>query len=85
MGDYYGPLRVNLGSKIIIDGASGTLVVPDWPNQVWSNLYKSIVVDEVLLPPRIDLLELPSKLDLVHPMSSSLSLCVGLVSGTVLR
>ena len=71
--------------KIIIDGASGILVVPDWPYQVWFNVYKSIVIDEVLLPPRIDLLGLPTNPDLIHPISSSLSLRVGLVSGTALH
>ena len=44
--------------KIIIDGASGILVVPDWPYQVWFNLYKSIEIDEHDGPARKNLVRL---------------------------
>ena len=53
--------------KINLEGATGILIVPDWPNQCWYNWYLSMVTDEVILYPRNDLLHLPSD----HKMSKS--------------
>ncbi len=67
--------------KIVLDEGTGILVVPDWPNQTWYNVYRRIVIYEILLPPRSDLLILPSNPLLLHPLHQSLSLRVGLVTG----
>ena len=66
------------------DKATGILVVPDWPNQPWYNRYMELVIKEVILPPRKDLLLLPTNSEMVHPLHKSLYLRAGLVSATVL-
>ena len=68
--------------KIKMDGATGILVVPDWPNQCWYNVYRELVVHEVILHPRSDLLMLPNQPEQLHPLHQTLTLRAGLVSGT---
>lgn len=68
--------------KIRKDMASGILVVPDWPNQPWYNVYRELVVTDIILYPREDLLLLPTNKELLHPMHKTLSLRAGLVSAT---
>jgi hypothetical protein len=68
--------------KIKMDGATGILVVPDWPNQSWYNVYRDLVVHEIILHPRSDLLMLPNQPQQLHPLHQTLRLRAGLVSGT---
>ena len=70
--------------KIRADEATGILVVPDWPNQTWYNTYLDMVIYEMLLPPRVDMLHLPSDHSQYHPLHRTLSLRAGLVSGIAL-
>ena len=68
--------------KIILDQATGILVVPDWANQSWYNLYQDIRINGILLPPRYNLFCLPSQPDSPHPMWEKLRLRAALVTGT---
>ena len=68
--------------KIMIEEATGIVVVPDWPNQPWYNTYLEMKLIEVILPPRDDLLLLPSEHSLRHPLHKNLQLRVGLLTGT---
>ena len=61
----------------------GIIVVPDWPNQPWYNIYKDMVIKEITLYPKRDLLLIPKNQEKPHPMHKSLSLLAGLVSATV--
>ena len=70
--------------KIITERATGILIVPNWLNQPWFNLFQKIIIHEIFLPPRDDLLHLPSNPEISHPMSKSLALRAALVSGTAL-
>ena len=67
--------------KIRLEEATGTVVVPDWPNQPWHNTYLDMKMIEVILPPRYDLLRLPSDDSQKHPLHKSLQLRVGLLTG----
>ena len=68
--------------KINMDEATGILIVPDWPNQPWYNTYMNMRIIEVILPPRDDLLCLPSDEGARQPMHRTLRLRAGLLSGT---
>ena len=70
--------------KIKFEKATGILVVPDWPNQHWYNSFSSIVIREIILFPRKDLLYLPSNSEAVHPLHQHLHLRAALVQGTAL-
>ena len=67
--------------KIRLEEATGIVVVPDWPNQPWYNTYLDMKMIEVILPPRYDLLRLPSDGSQKHPLHKSLQLRVGLLTG----
>ena len=47
--------------KIWKDQATGILIVPNWPNQIWYCQYSEMVIRAFILPPRSDFLTLPSK------------------------
>lgn len=66
--------------KIWKDEAVGILIVPDWPNQPWYSQFEELILKEIFLPPRPDLLILPTTLA-THPLHKSLSLRAALVSG----
>ena len=68
--------------KIMMEEATGIVVVPDWPNQPWYNTYLDMKLIEVILPPRHDMLVLPSDRSLRHPLHKHLQLRVGLLTGT---
>ena len=68
--------------KILQDKASGIIIVPDWPNQVWYHLLSEITISSIILPPRRDLLHLPNNLEAVHPLHHHLHLKACYVSGT---
>ena len=67
----------------MMEEATGIVVVPDWPNQPWYNTYLEMKLIEVILPPRDDLLLLPSNHSQRHPLHKNLQLRVGLLTGTV--
>ena len=67
--------------KIRQDKATGILIVPDWANQNWYNIFSRMVIREILLSPREDLLHLPSDLKERHPLYKHLHLRAALVTG----
>ena len=67
--------------KIINAKATGIVVVPDWPNQVWYHMFTEIIIADVTLPSRSDMLQLPSDLNMVHPLAQHLNLRMAFVSG----
>lgn len=66
--------------KVWKDKAFGILVVPDWPNQIWYCQYKNMIINEIILAPRFNLLTLPSSSQ-HHPLHKTLRLRVALLSG----
>ena len=58
--------------KITSDRATGILIVPDWPNKTWYNVYLDMVIRETILFSRENLLYLPSEPSLVHPLHKNL-------------
>lgn len=67
--------------KIHSDKAVGILVVPDWPNQPWFTRYSELIIKEILVLPRMDLLLLPQQPSVLHPLHPNLSLRIAIVSG----
>ena len=68
--------------KIVYDKATGIIVVPDWPNQIWYHRFTDMIIRDIILPPRMDLLMLPNNLEMVHPLANQLILRAALVTGT---
>lgn len=67
--------------KIISDEATGIVVVPNWPTQVWFPLFTSLLCeDPLILKPSPDLLLSPCR-NKSHPLAHKLSLVVGKLSG----
>ena len=71
--------------KIWMDKATGILVVPDWPNQIWYNKLLDMTINHIIFPPRSDLLMLPMEEKLCHPLAKSLQIRMALVSGIDLQ
>ena len=67
--------------KVWHDKAEGILVVPDWPNELWYTQYTEMIIKEITLPSRPDLLTLPSEANIAHPMHQSLQLRAAVVLG----
>ena len=68
--------------KVSQDKARGLVVVPDWPTQPWYPMLKNLLEQApVLLRPSPQMLTLPSKPDLKHPLAKNLTLAICLVSG----
>ena len=67
--------------KIWKDRAVGILVTPDWPNQIWYSQLSQLIIKEVVLPPRLDLLVLPTRPTEEHPLNKTPHLRAALVSG----
>ncbi len=62
--------------------AIGVLIVPKWPTQVWYPLLmRLLAAPPVILRPNRNLLYLPERPDLVHPLSQKLTLMICLISG----
>ena len=66
--------------KIENDKATGILVVPECPNQLWYSQFQSIIKNPILLFPRSDLLTLPSSPLITQPLCHHLHLRATLVS-----
>ena len=66
--------------KIWKDRALGIVIVPDWPNQIWYCQYLNMVIREIAIPPRSNLLTLPGN-NSSHPLHRTLQLRAVLISG----
>jgi hypothetical protein len=69
--------------KVIQDRATGILIVPDWPTQMWYHMFQELVIIYYILPPRSRMLYLPNNQEAVHPLESQLTLKAALISGDV--
>ena len=69
--------------KVHFDKGEGILlVVPNWPNQPWYSLLKSMLINEpFILPPSKHLLYLPSQPGLPQPLHQHLELLACHISG----
>ena len=71
--------------KVQEDEASGILVVPDWPTQVWyPTAMKLLTRPPVSLKPHKTLLTIPHQPQKIHPLWAKLNLLVCHLSGKVL-
>ena len=66
--------------KVWHDKAEGILVVPDWPNRLWYRQYTEMIIKEITLPSRPDLLTLPSQTNIRHLMHQLLQLRAAIIS-----
>ena len=67
--------------KVIEDEATGILILPDWPSQFWYHMFEDLIIMDLYLPPRLNLLYLPNNLSQIHPLHNHLGLRAALVSG----
>ena len=68
--------------KISADKATGLLVVPNWPTQIWFPFLMDMLISEpFIIPPSINQLELPSNMKETHPLWRRLELMGYMVSG----
>lgn len=59
----------NVVQKVVADKASGVLITPDWPGQVWYPALKRLaLLPPVRLPCQKALLHLPSLPEEIHPL-----------------
>lgn len=66
--------------KIKQDRATGILIVPNWPSQPWYPIFLELLTqDPIILGPDKNLLYSPSRE--LHPLSNTLSLAAGRLSG----
>ena len=68
--------------KVLMEGAEGILIVPNWPNQPWySRLTSLLKIKPLCISRRKQLLHLPSKPEVQHPLQNSLQLLACYVGG----
>ena len=67
--------------KVWHDKAEGILVVPDWPNQLWYTQYTEMIIKEITLLSRPDLLTRASQTNIRHTMHQPLQLRAAIISG----
>lgn len=68
--------------KIQTDQATALVVVPNWTTQPWYTTFMEMLLTKpVMVGPSRDLLRLPQKPELLHPLHQKLSLMVGILSG----
>jgi hypothetical protein len=61
--------------KIKMDKATGVIVVPNWPTQIWfSKLTRLLIAEPILLPTGKKILHLPSDPKVVHPLYKNLNM-----------
>ena len=87
-GYYFPPFSVipRVLQKLEQDKATGTVVIPNWPTQVWYSMAMRMLVSHpVLLQHSPNLLLLPSHPQEVHPLHKKLDLLVCHLSGTSCR
>ena len=69
--------------KIVADQAKGIIVVPKWPTQpFYSLLFRLLVTDPVVIPPRMSNLLMPGQPDLISEISGKTTFLACLVSST---
>lgn len=74
------PLIPKVLNKIIVERATGLLVVPHWPAQAWYPLFKQLSLPDILyLEPSKSLLLSPFREP--HPLNANLTLAVGKLCG----
>ena len=67
--------------KIVLDVATGIIVVPNWPTQPWYNLLIKLLIDiPILLHSSKALLQYPPK-SKPHPLANKLTLLACIISG----
>ena len=72
--------------KISEEKATGLLVVPNWPTQIWWPYLMSMLIDfPLILPRKDDTLYLPAHPQLLHPLHKKLQLLVCHLSGSSSR
>lgn len=72
--------------KILLDKATGILVVPKWSTQPWwPRLMEMLIQPPLLLPQSKSVLFLPNKLEKVHPLYPKLQLLACHLSGNYLK
>ena len=67
--------------KIRTDKARAMVIVPNWPTQSWYNMYKNLAEKIYLITPHRKNLILPQDREAVHPLTKTLTLMVGVLSG----
>lgn len=68
--------------KIQMEQTEAIIVVPQWPTQPWyPHLIQMLVESPLILPKRDNLLHLPSKPDICHPLAGQLKLMACHLSG----
>ena len=68
--------------KITADKATGLLVVPNWPTEIWFPFLLDMLISEpFIIPPSINQFELPSNMKETHPLWGRLELMGCMVSG----
>lgn len=66
--------------------ATGLLIVPDWPTQIWyPKLMRMLIGHPVLIPPLQKLLYLPYNLQKIHPLHQKMLLLACHLSGDVCK
>ena len=66
--------------KVVADKATGIIIVPEWPTQIWYHMLADLTVESFILPNRKKTLHLPNKPDAKHPLRK-LRLRASLISG----
>ena len=70
--------------KIIYDQATGILIAPDWPNQLWyTQLQDILVCGYFVISPSVNQLHLPNQPLISHPLFKDLTLMACFESGKV--
>jgi hypothetical protein len=60
-----------------MDKATGVIVVPNWPTQIWfSKLTRLLIAEPILLPTGKKILHLPSDPKVVHPLYKKLNILI---------
>lgn len=68
--------------KIIQEEATGIVIVPQWPTQVWYPKFLALLTTQpVTLFHSQDLLIMPGRTEEIHPLHKKLNLMAGLLSG----
>ena len=67
--------------KVVKGKATGIIVVPDWPSQIWYHMLNDLTIASLHLPPRSKMFYLPNNKDALQPLRKNLTLRASLISG----
>ena len=67
--------------KVVADEATGIIIVPEWPTQIWYHMLSDLTIDSFILPYRKTTLHLPNSPEVKHPLHNKLTLRASLISG----